>query len=33
LLVESMEAKKPAGTQRIFIPPRLVIRESSRRKG
>jgi LacI family transcriptional regulator len=33
LLAQSMESKKPAAIQRIFIPPRLVIRESSRRQG
>ena len=33
LLLQSMESKKPAAPQRIFIPPRLVVRDSSRRKG
>jgi LacI family transcriptional regulator len=33
LLLQSMESKKPAAPRRIFIPPRLVVRDSSRRKG
>jgi LacI family transcriptional regulator len=32
LLLQSMESKKPTAARRIFIPPRLVVRESSRRK-
>lgn len=31
LLMRCMEAKKPPAPQRIFLPPRLVVRESSRR--
>lgn len=33
LLLQAMESKKPAAPQRIFIPPRLVVRDSSRRRG
>jgi LacI family transcriptional regulator len=33
LLLQAMESKKPTAPQRIFIPPRLVVRDSSRRKG
>ena len=32
LLVECIEAKKPVPARRILIPPRLIARESSRRK-
>jgi LacI family transcriptional regulator len=32
LLLKCIEAKKPLAPQRIFIPPRLVVRESSRRR-
>ncbi len=32
LLAQWMEAKTPTGPKRVFIPPRLIIRESSRRK-
>jgi len=32
LMVSCMDARKPATARHIFIPPRLVIRESSRRK-
>jgi LacI family transcriptional regulator len=31
LLCQCMEAKTPIEIQRIFLPPRLVVRESSRR--
>ena len=33
LLVKCMDSQNPNGTRHIFIPPRLVIRDSSRRKG
>jgi LacI family transcriptional regulator len=33
LLCECMEAKTPAEMKRIFIPSRLVVRDSSRRNG
>ena len=33
LLSECMEAKTAMPPRKIFIPPRLVIRESSQRKG
>jgi len=33
LLSEIMEAKTPVDPKKIFIPPRLIVRESSQRKG
>jgi LacI family transcriptional regulator len=33
LLSEIMEAKTPAEPKKIFIPPKLIVRESSQRKG
>jgi DNA-binding LacI/PurR family transcriptional regulator len=32
LLVECMEAKAPRQPKHMLIPPRLIVRESSRRK-
>jgi LacI family transcriptional regulator len=32
LLAERMESKKPLPVERVFIPPRLVLRESSNRR-
>jgi len=33
LLLGCMEAKRPLAPQRIFLPPRLIVRESSQRGG
>jgi LacI family transcriptional regulator len=32
LLIKCIEARKPLAPERIFIPPRLIVRESSRRR-